>query len=105
MSTYSNTARPAAPVALELPNMTINGYTGTLILTGETGSDLVQILKAMQQAGMTQAAAPVVSAAPATSGPPICPIHQKPMKESRKPGTWFCSAKVGEGYCDHKVKA
>lgn len=34
--------------------MTIKGYTGALILTGETGADLVPVLTAMQQAGMTQ---------------------------------------------------
>jgi hypothetical protein len=34
---------------------------------------------------------------------PKCPIHHKPMKPSKKPGAWYCSARVGEGYCDQKV--
>ena len=109
MSTYSNTNRPAAPVMLELPGMSLHGFTGTLILTGDSGAELVGILKSMAAAGMVQAApapAPVAPvAASASSGPPTCPTHQRPMKESRKPGTYYCSAKVGDGYCDHKVKA
>lgn len=35
-------------------------------------------------------------------GVPNCPTHGTPMKESRKPGTYFCPKKVGEGYCDQK---
>jgi hypothetical protein len=100
----SNHTRPASPVAFELPNMTLHGFTGTLILTGETGADLAATLKAMLAAGMTQAAVPVAPAAHAApTAVPVCPTHGKPMKESRKPGAWFCSAKVGEGYCDYKV--
>ncbi len=97
----SNYTRPTANVALELPNMTLHGFTGTLILTGETGSEIVNILKQMQAAGMQQVA-PVTTAPTASDGPPLCPVHSKPMKESRKPGSWFCSAKVGDGYCQEK---
>ncbi len=93
-----------APVALTLPNMTINGYTGTLTLTGSTGADLVKILRDMQAAGMEQTAAvPTPTApAPAPDSPPLCPIHHRAMKPSRKPGGWYCSAKVGDGYCSEK---
>ena len=109
MSTYSNTNRPAAaPVILELPGMSLHGFTGTLTLTGETGAEIITTLRSMQAAGMVQTApapALVAPAASASSGPPMCPTHQRPMKESRKPGTYYCSAKVGDGYCDHKVKA
>lgn len=92
-----------APVVLELPNMTLHGFTGTLTLTGSNGREIVDILKAMQQAGMAQAAAPaLVAAAPTADAPPVCPVHGKPMKPSRKPGSWFCSAKVGDDYCQEK---
>jgi hypothetical protein len=93
----------SATVALELPNMTINGYTATLTLSGESGAELIRILKDMQAAGMTQSVAPVPAAAPSGTAP-ICPVHNRPMKPSRKPGSWYCSAKVGEGYCDQRVK-
>ncbi len=98
MSTYT---RPAANVALELPNMTLHGFTGTLILTGENGAEIAATLRAMQAAGMQQAA-PNASTAPTADSPPICPIHNRPMKPSRKPGGWYCSAKVGDGYCQEK---
>jgi hypothetical protein len=35
---------------------------------------------------------------------PLCPVHNKPMKSSRKPGTFYCSKQIGEGvYCDQKA--
>ena len=47
--------------------------------------------------------APVASAAPSGSAP-VCNLHNKPMKESRKPGSWFCPAKLADGsYCTEKV--
>ena len=97
----SNHTRPESPVAFELPNMTLHGFTGTLILTGETGADLAATLKAMLAAGMSQSAP---TAAPTVQAAPMCPVHHRAMKESRKPGSWFCSAKVDEGYCDQRVK-
>lgn len=34
---------------------------------------------------------------------PLCPVHQKPMKESsKKPGTWYCTAKIAEDGGDGK---
>jgi hypothetical protein len=36
----------------------------------------------------------------ASDGPPRCPVHDKPMKESRKPGSYYCSAKTRSGYCE-----
>lgn len=35
--------------------------------------------------------------------PLMCPIHGKPMKPSEH-GGWFCSKKVGNGYCGVSVK-
>lgn len=108
MSTYSNTNRPAAaPVILELPGMSLHGFTGTLTLTGETGAEIITTLRSMAAAGMVQAApapAAALVAPAAASGPPTCPTHNRPMKESRKPGSWYCSAKVGDGYCDQRSK-
>jgi hypothetical protein len=99
----SNHTRPTANVAFELPNMSLHGFTGTLILTGENGSEIAATLKAMQAAGMQQTApAPVAPATP--DSPPLCPVHGKAMRPSRKPGSWYCSAKAGEGYCDQRVK-
>lgn len=98
MSTYT---RPATNVALELPNMTLHGFTCTLILTGESGAEIAQTLRAMRAPGMTQTIAPAAPTASADTVP-LCPVHSKPMKPSKRPGSWFCSAKVGDEYCKEK---
>ena len=35
---------------------------------------------------------------------PICPIHNVPMKVSKKPGSYFCPKKDGDNYCKVTVK-
>jgi len=38
------------------------------------------------------------------SGAPICPIHNTPMKASRKPGSFFCPRQMEDGrYCPEKA--
>jgi hypothetical protein len=38
------------------------------------------------------------------SGTPLCPVHNSPMKASRKPGSWFCPRQTDSGgYCPHKA--
>jgi len=32
---------------------------------------------------------------------PQCPTHHRPMKQNSR--GWYCSAKVGDGYCNEKV--
>lgn len=33
-------------------------------------------------------------------GPPLCPIHHKPMKASQKPGKFYCPRRSDDGeYC------
>lgn len=34
---------------------------------------------------------------------PLCPVHHTPMKPSKKPGTFFCSKRVGGGFCTEKA--
>ena len=34
---------------------------------------------------------------------PKCPVHGTPMKESKKPGTYYCPRRVGGGFCDQKA--
>lgn len=51
------------------------------------------------------AAASIPSPSPAAqSGPPLCPVHGKPMKPSRKPGSFFCPQQMPDGsYCQSKA--
>jgi hypothetical protein len=35
---------------------------------------------------------------------PVCPIHQKPMKASQKPGSFYCPRRNDDGeYCREKA--
>jgi hypothetical protein len=76
-----------------------HGFAGDLIISSTTVNDLVKSIKLLERAGIT----PTVSTQQAAATP-TCPIHQRPMKPSRKPGSFYCSAKVGEGYCSEKPR-
>ena len=35
---------------------------------------------------------------------PVCQVHQQPMREGKKPGTFFCPKKMPDGsYCTQKA--
>jgi hypothetical protein len=79
----------------------ILGIRGPLEIRAQRVSSIQRVLRLLKQNNVLVEQA---SLAQASSGePPICPVHNRPMKASKKPGAWFCSAKVGEGYCDQKV--
>ncbi len=70
------------------------GFAGDLIITSTTASDLVKSLLLLQQLGIQP-----MTATGQINGIPVCPVHQRPMKPSRKAGSFYCSAQVGDGYC------
>lgn len=35
---------------------------------------------------------------------PVCPVHGQAMKPSTKPGWYYCSKKVGSGFCKEQAK-
>lgn len=85
----------------------LDGFPLTITFRGkaETFKNTVQRLR---EIGATppkafSATASTATATAAESGPPKCPVHGSKMKESRKPGTWYCTKKVGEGYCKEEV--
>ncbi len=53
----------------------------------------------LERAGIT----PTTSTQQATATP-TCPVHQRPMKSSKRPGSFYCSAKVGDDYCSEKAR-
>jgi hypothetical protein len=56
------------------------------------------------KAGHRAAPAEASQGAPAANGTPICRVHGSAMKESRKPGSYFCSKKMANGeYCSEKA--
>jgi hypothetical protein len=67
-------------------------------------TSLAEAIKVLQRRGCQPTTSPAVSQpAPANGAPPICPVHNKPMKPSQKSG-WFCSQKVGDDYCKERAK-
>ena len=81
--------------------VTLDGITAPLSITADSVNEVKKALHLLDTNGML-AAQP--TPAQATDEPPRCPVHHRPMKPSKKPGAWFCSAKVGEGsYCTEKV--
>ncbi len=75
-----------------------HGFDGDLIISSTTVNDLVKSVKLLERAGIQP-----MTASQARSTP-MCPVHGRPMKASKRPGSFFCTTKVGEGYCSHKVK-
>ncbi len=92
------TNEPPAVTYRFVINATIDGHTAPLSIEGTSINEIHRAVRLLDTNGM-------LSTTPAqpTDEPPRCPVHNRPMKPSKKPGAWFCSAKVGDGYCDQKV--
>ncbi len=77
----------------------IMGIRGPLEIRAQRVSSIQRVLRLLKQNNVL-----IEQPEARTSDePPTCPVHHKAMKPSKKPGAWYCSAKVGEGYCDQKV--
>ncbi len=77
-----------------------HGFAGDLIISSSTVNDLVKSIKLLEHAGII----PTTAATQPAGSTPVCPVHQRPMKPSRKPGSFYCSAKVGDDYCQEKAR-
>lgn len=82
----------------------IDGFPVKINIEGRA-DDLRAIVDRLKAIGATPPAAVAGPVAPgAVPVKPVCPIHNTPMKPSRKPGGWFCSKRTDDGdYCDQKV--
>ncbi len=104
---HPNETAAFAPLDAELSFVVqaeILGIRGPLEIRAQRVSSIQRVMRLLKQNSIL--VYPEGTRAPAqasSSEPPICPVHNRPMKASTKPGAWFCSAKVGEGYCDQKV--
>ncbi len=81
-----------------------HGFAGDLIISSTTINDLVKSIKLLERAGIAPTTASPSQKIEQGTGTPVCPVHQRPMKPSRKPGSFYCSAQVGEGYCQEKAR-
>jgi hypothetical protein len=78
----------------------LDGFPVEIEIEGRTDNlkALVERLKAIGAQPLTGKASPNSGTAP------LCPIHHKPMKPSRKPGTFFCPGRNEDGsYCTEKA--
>jgi hypothetical protein len=78
----------------------IEGLSAPLAISANSVNELRRAIRLLRENDMLAEQQPI----PSTSNePPICTVHNRAMKPSKKPGAWYCSARVGEGYCDQKV--
>lgn len=82
----------------------LDGFPVTVEADGKAENlrAIVDRLKAIGATPPAKAASAPASAKPA--GVPVCPVHNAPMKASRKPGSYFCSKRTNDGdYCPEKA--
>lgn len=102
MSTAINETIITAPVAAKLPHFSISfeldGFPIVAVVEGKADS-LKAIIERMKAIGAVPPQKAAVAAAK-PNGAPVCPVHQAPMKASRKPGKFYCAKKAEDGeYC------
>ena len=80
----------------------LDGFPVTVEAEGKADSlrAMVDRLKAIG----AQPPQKVATASAMPAGAPVCPVHNTPMKASRKPGSYFCPRQTDDGtYCPEKV--
>jgi hypothetical protein len=90
-------SKKPATVATHTISYVLDGFPITTQLeTSASIRDVVGRLKALG-AEPPQASTPEKAVA---NGAPLCPVHNVPMKASRKPGKFYCAKKADDGeYC------
>jgi len=107
MSESTSLQLTAAPVATKPTHFTIgaeiDGFPVTIEIEGKAEA-LRQLIDKLKAIGATApqkgVSAPTASAK--LAGVPVCPVHNAPMKASRKPGSYFCPRQTDDGYCPEK---
>lgn len=97
------TAINAAPATSAQFRITasIKGFPVEIAFEGKA-ENLLALIERLEKIG----ACPPSSIAPAAASRPVpvCPVHNKPMKPSKKPGSFFCPGRNADGsYCDEKA--
>ena len=98
-------SKQPAPSAKFTITATLDGFP--IVLEGEgRAGDLRLIIDRLKSIG---AEPPAATPAPSATEPtkkttPICPTHGRPMKASRKPGTFYCPRRTDTGdFCPEKA--
>lgn len=98
MNNLAEMPAPAATARFRIA-ATIKGFPIEVELEGKADS-LLNLIERLERIG---AVAPAQMPAAGHKAPPVCQIHNKPMKPSRKPGAYYCPNRNADGsYCDEK---
>ena len=95
-------SKQPAPSAKFTITATLDGFP--IVLEGEgRAGDLRLIIDRLKSIGAEPPHAPATTE-PMRKTTPICPIHNTPMKASRKPGSFFCPRRTEDGsFCPEKA--
>ena len=91
-------SKQTAPAAKFIVGAVLDGFPVQVEVEGKA-SDLRTLVDRLKAIGAEppQAAKPEPTKA---AGAPLCPVHNKPMKPSQKPGKYYCPRKSDDGeYC------
>jgi hypothetical protein len=83
----------------------VEGFPVSIEVEGkaEALKAMIERLKTIGAEPPAKASTP--AAASNRSDVPRCNLHNKPMRPSKKPGSFFCPARLGDdSYCDQKVE-
>ncbi len=92
--------QPEAKPARFVISTELDGFPLSIEVEGKA-EGLKALIERLKQIG-AQPPQTKAAAKPA-GGVPVCPVHNKPMKASQKPGTFFCPRRLDDGsYCPEK---
>jgi len=103
MNPHSEAIKPVADAQTKPASFTITaeleGFPVVIEVEGKADA-LKQMIDRLKAIGAVPPASRPGAKPEARSGAPICPIHNSPMKASRKPGKFYCARKADDGeYC------
>lgn len=94
-----------APLPQYTVNVILDGFPVKVETSGRA-DHLVNFIAKLRDAGATPPAWATATTPRTPEAPhvPICPDHNKEMKESRKPGKFYCPRKLDDGgYCKRQA--
>jgi hypothetical protein len=107
MSQQSEAIKPVTDAATKPAHFTITaeleGFPVVIEVEGKADA-LKTMIDRLKAIGATPPASKPSAKSESKSGAPICPVHNTPMKASRKPGSFFCPRQMEDGsYCPEKA--
>ena len=95
-------SKQPTPAAHFTVTASIDGFPVQVEVEGKADS-LRAMIDRLKAIGATPPVAPATTETMRKTTP-ICPIHNTPMKASRKPGSFFCPRRTDDGdYCQEKA--